>query len=78
MGFCKTYLINCNLYPCTNIPFTVDFVRDKNDKIVVMPINVCDQSNNSEICFKCVNKLWHTLMETPNLTLPESYDFLNP
>ena len=78
MGISRNYIIKCNRIPGQEVPFTIDFVNDKNNNTVIMPINICDYSDNSEICFRCVNNLWHILMANPNVVIPQPFDPLIP
>lgn len=74
MAYQRKINVKCNLYKNATFEFIIDFIKQSNNQTVVIPINVCDNSDNSEICIKCVNNLWHFIMDNPDYVIRGSFD----
>ena len=74
MGKCKKITVKCNRYPGTTNNFIADFVLDKDNNIAVLPINICNMSDNSDICFKCAGNLWLFLTGHPDVPILSPVD----
>lgn len=77
MSFQRIINVKCHRYINQKFDFTLDFVRDTNNKVLLVPINICDNSDNSDICIQCVNSLWHFFTKNPDYFVRGSFDPLD-
>lgn len=66
--------VKCSRYSDMSVCFVLDFMKDNNGQTVVMPLNVCDNSDNSDTCIKCVTRLWNYFMSDPDRIVHGSFD----
>lgn len=78
MSYQRIIKIKCNRYTDSSFNFTLDFVDNINKDKVLIPLNVCDNSDNSDICIQCATNIWHFFSKNPNCSIRGLFDPLNP
>ena len=78
MPYQRLINVKCNRFIGSEFKFVLNFVDDINKQTVLAPLNVCDNSDNSDVCINCANRIWHFFMNSPNHLVLGSFDPLAP